>query len=100
MTDFGLQGPTAPRRPARGRRLLALALVTFFGSLLVLPLLAWGVGQLLPLFGSSVPEFAQQRPRVGDPAPEFALRSLGGAIVQLSELEKRGPVVIEFGSAT
>lgn len=33
---------------------------------------------------------------VGDPAPDFELKDAHGASYQLSELVKRGPVVLEF----
>ena len=33
---------------------------------------------------------------VGDPAPDFELKDAHGAAYRLSELVKRGPVVIEF----
>ena len=34
--------------------------------------------------------------KVGDPAPDFELKDAHGASYRLSELVKRGPVVIEF----
>ncbi len=34
--------------------------------------------------------------KVGDPAPEFELKDAHGASYRLSELVKRGPVVLEF----
>lgn len=100
MNEPGSQGSAASRCPARRRRLLVLTLVTLLGGLLILPPLAWSIAQLLPLFDASVPEYSQQPPRVGEGAPEFVLRDLDGAIVRLSELAVRKPVVIEFGSAT
>ena len=34
--------------------------------------------------------------KVGDPAPDFELQDAHGASYRLSELVKRGPVVLEF----
>ena len=34
--------------------------------------------------------------KVGDPAPDFELEDAHGASYRLSELVKRGPVVLEF----
>jgi cytochrome oxidase Cu insertion factor (SCO1/SenC/PrrC family) len=34
--------------------------------------------------------------KVGDPAPDFELKDAHGASYRLSELVKRGPVVLEF----
>lgn len=42
--------------------------------------------------------FAEQDPKVGDPAPDFELASLAGGTVKLSDITARGPTVLTFGS--
>lgn len=44
--------------------------------------------------------FPQTKPALGQPAPQFELRSLEGEVHSLAELLKTKPVVIEFGSFT
>ena len=44
--------------------------------------------------------FPQTKPAIGQPAPQFELRSLEGEAYSLAELLKSKPVVIEFGSFT
>ena len=45
-------------------------------------------------------DFAHVAPKVGDRAPDFALRDVDGATVRLSDATARGPVVLVFGSFT
>ena len=51
---------------------------------------------------SSMEQQAQQAvgPDVGEEAPDFALRTLGGEIVKLSDFKGKKPVVLVFGSYT
>ncbi len=54
-----------------------------------------------PNHSGSVPGRSKQSPQVGEPAPDFNLRTKDGTMqVQLSSFRGRRPVVIIFGSYT
>lgn len=42
--------------------------------------------------------FDKNPPLVGERAPDFALKTVDGKVVKLSEVVQHGPVVVEFGS--
>jgi hypothetical protein len=62
-------------------------------------LLGIGIG-LGPAHAQKGPfeRFSDAAPRVGDPAPDVALRTPDGRPVRLSEPLARAPVVLVFGS--
>ncbi|HSG49353.1 MAG TPA: hypothetical protein VLA43_16150 [Longimicrobiales bacterium] len=49
-----------------------------------------------PVDGRELPGTDLDRIRVGDPAPDFALASLGGGVVRLSELRGSHEVILVF----
>lgn len=59
-------------------------------------LLAVGVAAGLTSIQASAQDTDTPTVKVGDPAPDFELQDAHGATYRLSELVKRGPVVLEF----
>ena len=59
-------------------------------------LLAAGLATGLGATAGSAQDTDTATVKVGDPAPDFELEDAHGASYRLSELLKRGPVVLEF----
>jgi hypothetical protein len=86
----------------------AALLRMILGSLLVasacflgLTLLAAGIVALTPRnWEVSPPDFAKEKPAVGEAAPDFILRDPDGRDFHLAAEAAKQPVVIEFGSFT
>ena len=83
MNRLGARSETHPRsRLSAGARA-----VLGFGAL--------ASAAVMPVSGFAQ-EMTTETVRVGDPAPDFELEDVRGNSYRLSELVKRGPVVIEF----
>lgn len=80
----GRVGPPLAARMARMTRFPARAL------------LAFGMAAAFASVPGSAQDTDTPTVKVGDPAPDFELKDAHGAIYRLSELVKRGPVVLEF----
>ncbi len=74
--------------------------VLLFGLVLALVPVTFGQppGEKKP--PKSFLNFADARPALGAPAPDFSLLDLDGREFRLRDLRGRRPVVIEFGSYT
>ena len=58
--------------------------------------LALSIG--VPAFAGPFEHFDEAAPRIGETAPEVALRTVAGETVRIADVAERGPVVLVFGS--
>ena len=52
----------------------------------------------VPALAGPFEHFDEAAPRIGEAAPEVALRTVAGEMVRIADVAKRGPVVLVFGS--